>query len=301
MTTCVLSITILTYNSGEFIDELLESLYLQGNKKVQLVISDDFSTDKTVEKIKNWLMKLDGLFFEIIFLENFKNVGVVENKIRTFSYLKGEWHKGIAGDDKLHNNAMNSLLEDCEKYKNSSIVIGKARIFGNSNNINAIIPRENLIGKLNSIKKIRNYLFEGYTFPAICFLVKTEIYYKNNLFKKARRNFEDIPFQLEALNQNINFTFSDKIYIDYRKHDKNLSQKKTNEILANSFFDYQRILLYYAFVSFKIKYIINSLWNLIMSWLIFRLGNKNKLCEALNNIRKKIQPKRFFNLLFKPF
>jgi glycosyltransferase involved in cell wall biosynthesis len=303
MITCNITLTILTYNSSVYINELLNSLTLQAATDIQLIISDDCSTDRTVEIIEKWILANKTLFFEIILITSAQNKGVVENKKGTFKYIKGEWTKGIAGDDILYPEAIKGIREDISKFKDSKIIVGKALMFENNSidTSKTLIPKSELTNKLTSSEKIKNYLFEGNTIPAITLLVKSDIFTQGNYFKHAKRNFEDLPFHLELVTNHIPFSFSENPYIIYRKHGSNLSSKNANQILSSSFVDYQLILLNYAFKNNKWIYYTNSSWNLILGFIILKCGNKGFLLKILNTFRRKLQPKRVKNMFFKPF
>ena len=303
MNSCFITLTILTYNSSLYIQELLNSLTIQAATDIQVIISDDCSTDKTVEIIEKWILENKTLFFEIILITSAQNKGVVENKKGTFEYIKGEWTKGIAGDDILYPKAIKGLREDISKFKDSKIIVGKALMFVNNSfdSSKKLIPRSEVTNKLTSSEKIINYLFEGNTIPAITLLVKSDIFIQGNYFKHAKRNFEDLPFHLELLTNHIQFSFSENPYIIYRKHGSNLSSKNTNQILSSSFVNYQTILLKYAWINNKWIYCLNSSWNLCIGFIIIKCGNQGFLLKILNTLRRKLQPKRAKNMFIKPF
>lgn len=69
------SVTVLmsTYNGEKYIDEQIQSVFMQENVSVKLLIRDDGSTDKTIEHIKFWQSK-----YPIDFL-NGKNMGYAKS------------------------------------------------------------------------------------------------------------------------------------------------------------------------------------------------------------------------------
>jgi alpha-1,3-rhamnosyltransferase len=303
MNNCTITLAILTFNSELFLTQLLESVSEQSAKDIQVIISDDCSTDTTIKIIREWELLNRHLFYEIVIVTHSVNTGIVENYKRAIKYIKGEWTKGIAGDDILYPGAIEGLREDIYKFKDSKIIIGKAQLVieGEKESPKIIIPKSEIINKLTSIEKIKNYLFEGNTIPAITLFVKSEIFTKGNYFKHAKRNFEDLPFHLELLTNNIQFSFSENPYIIYRKHGNNLSSKNANQILSSSFVDYQSVLLKYAWINNKWIYSINSFWNLVLGFIIVKCGNHGSLLKFLNTFRRKLQPKRAKNMFIKPF
>lgn len=298
---CLLTITILTFNSEKYISDTLLSVANQANKSLQLVISDDNSSDKTVGVIQSFLETYEKLFFEVVLLVNDENIGILGNKKRTFPHIKGKWVKGLAGDDMLEANAIKNMEEDMEEFKHHEVIVGQAQIFRNNQIENLSIPNRKVIHRLIDNTKIKNYLFEGYTIPAICLLVKSELLIKSDPFKNAKRNFEDVPFHLELLSNNVQFVFSNKQYILYRKHENNVSSKHKEDILSRHYIDYQKILLKYAIRDKRFLYTLNSFWNLAFGTMIIQFGNKGKFLSMLNWMRVKLQPKRMKNAFIAPF
>lgn len=302
MNNCLLTITVLTYNSEKYISEALNSLSTQETQDIQLIISDDFSTDNTCGIIDSWVAYNQGNFKEIIFLRSELNLGVTKNKLKTIPLIKGEWVKGLAGDDLFHENAIKNIKNDILKYSNSKIIVGSAEIFGEKFDKNLVLPRKKVIKKIE--KKIENqliYLFEGYTYPAIAFLVRREVLSAENTFDLNYKNMEDIPFHFKQLLNGNKFVFSDAIYIKYRKHKSNLSTPQKGKIISEYQYQYYKVLKDYALKYKSIKYAVNSFWNMVFTKLIYVLGNKGWWCKYLDFIRRKCQPKKVYNIFKSPF
>ncbi len=296
MSACFLTITVLTYNSEKYVLETLESISKQARKDIQIVISDDCSEDKTVDIIKEWISENDSKFMEVTLLTAIENQGVVKNKQKTFSYIKGHYLKGLAGDDKLAENAIEYIKKDISNFPESEIILGKVNWFGENINPNTIIIRNEITQKLDSINHQIEYLLNGYHYPAIGFLYKTSFITQAGLFDERFKNMEDIGLHLRFLTEKKQIQFSDNIYVFYRKHNKNLSTLKSNEVLSAIQIDYLNVILEFSKKYGKRKYILNTKWNLFLSKLIFRFGNKGFLCKQINKIRTTFQPKKIYNL-----
>lgn len=298
---CFLTITVVTYNSEVFIDETLASISQQCSLDIQIILADDASTDNTLFKLKKWKTLNESNFHEILLLESQTNRGVVENFSRTFIKAKGSWIKAIAGDDLFYTDAIKSMRSDASKNPKNSIIIGKAKLFGNEKIENVIIPRHERIKNLKTINQCKKYIFEGKIFPGVSFMIQTKVLREIDVFKYAKGQIEDIPFQLELLTNGYHFKFSEHIYIKYRQHEKSVSSKHDYETLSKIYLEYQRILLTYAFRNIKVIYILNASWNLFFGQIIFLLGNKGAFCSLIEKIKRKLQPKRFFNMLSRLF
>ena len=294
---CFLTITVITYNSEAFIDETLESISQQCSLDIQIILADDASTDNTLFKLKNWKTRNEVNFNEILLLESKKNRGIIENYRRTFDNTKGIWLKAIAGDDLFYSTAIKSMRSDANKNPKNPIIIGKAKLFGNQINKDVILPKHERIKNLKTINQCKKYIFEGKIFPGVSFMIQTKVLREIDVFKYAKGQIEDIPFQLELLTNGYHFKFSEHIYIKYRQHEKSVSSKHDYETLSKIYLEYQRILLTYAFRNIKVIYILNASWNLFFGQIIFLLGNKGAFCSLIEKIKRKLQPKRFFNMI----
>jgi len=236
-------------------------------------------------------------FNEILLLESKKNRGIIENYRRTFDNTKGIWLKAIAGDDLFYRTAIKSMKSDANKNPKNPIIIGKAKLIGNQINKDVILPKHERIKNLKTINQCKKYIFEGKIFPGVSFMIQTKVLREIDVFKYAKGQIEDIPFQLELLTNGYHFKFSEHIYIKYRQHEKSVSSKHDYETLSKIYLEYQRILLTYAFRNIKVIYILNASWNLFFGQIIFLLGNKGAFCSLIEKIKRKLQPKRFFNMI----
>ena len=54
---------------------------------------------------------------------------------------------------------------DAKTCLETSVIIGKAKLFGQNLKKMQSIPREKLVKNLNTINQFKKYIFEGYTFP----------------------------------------------------------------------------------------------------------------------------------------
>lgn len=95
---------VLAYNHEKYIAEHLESIkYLvetYGSEiDVDIIINDDFSSDKTVEIINFWISRNSNLFREVVTLFNEKNLGTCASVLNMLGRVKTDSLKLTAGDD----------------------------------------------------------------------------------------------------------------------------------------------------------------------------------------------------------
>lgn len=97
----LISLCIITYNSSKTLVETLESAKAQTYKNIELIVSDDCSTDDTIDIARKWLVTNDSYFKHTAIITTPHNMGVAGNDNNAIRHAQGEWVKCIAGDDIL--------------------------------------------------------------------------------------------------------------------------------------------------------------------------------------------------------
>lgn len=120
----LVSIMVLTYNHQEYIRDCLESIYDQTYKNIELIITDNASTDDTVTIIEDMLPKLELRFTHVEFEVNKSNVGIVAGINQAAKKLNGEYIKDFSGDDILMNDAIEKLVTFMEYNPEIDMVVG---------------------------------------------------------------------------------------------------------------------------------------------------------------------------------
>ena len=98
------SFCILAFNHEDYIKEHLNSILFQvvnygQNIEIDLIITDDFSSDKTVDLIDDFININSSYFSSISFIKNKINKGTAKCVLILESYLKTNAFKITAGDD----------------------------------------------------------------------------------------------------------------------------------------------------------------------------------------------------------
>ena len=127
----LVSVPVATYNSVDFIIETLESIYNQTYKEIELLISDDFSTDGTIEKVDEWIKqeRVINRFVRIEFIKVPANTGISANCNRFIKACKSDWIKMIAGDDILLPNCIEDNMKFIAENPEAQIVFSQVRLY----------------------------------------------------------------------------------------------------------------------------------------------------------------------------
>lgn len=116
ITTPLLSICVATYNRANYLEECLQSIKIQIensslNNEVEIVVSDNASTDNTAEIVK----KYKNHFKNFIFIENKKNLGVDVNTVTVIKNATGKYSWLFADDDLIVNGAIETVFNKLKK------------------------------------------------------------------------------------------------------------------------------------------------------------------------------------------
>ena len=94
----LVSILLLTYNQERFVREAIQSALYQTYKPLEVILSDDCSTDRTFEIIEEEASVYSGPH-KIIINRNLKNIGLAGNLNRAWELSSGQLIVAHAGDD----------------------------------------------------------------------------------------------------------------------------------------------------------------------------------------------------------
>src|SRR5690554_2979388 len=96
MTDPTISVMVPCYNARGFLAECLDSIIAQGRDDMQIVISDDCSTDGTQEVLRQYEARYPCL---IRAFYNPQNLGITRNCNQALMACKGRYISLFAGDD----------------------------------------------------------------------------------------------------------------------------------------------------------------------------------------------------------
>lgn len=109
--TPLVSVCIFAYNHENYIKEALEGAISQTYENIEIIVSDDNSTDKTFDKIKTFCETYKGKH-KITINKNKENLGIIRhfNKL-IFELAHGEYVFLCAGDDISLPNRVSDSME----------------------------------------------------------------------------------------------------------------------------------------------------------------------------------------------
>jgi glycosyltransferase involved in cell wall biosynthesis len=101
----LISIAMATYNGEKYLEEQLDSIYAQTYKNIEVIVTDDCSTDGTIEILEQYAQD-QGLKYYI----NTENLGFVKNFEKAISFCSGEYIALSDQDDIWEREKLETLL-----------------------------------------------------------------------------------------------------------------------------------------------------------------------------------------------
>lgn len=124
----ILSICIPTYNRADYITKLLNSIIIQDPKNIEIIISDNASTDNTQELLQEFIKKFPWLKYS----RSDKNIGFDGNMKKIIELASGKYCWTVGSDDMLEINSISVIINYIQKFSPDIILFNKIDIDLNS-------------------------------------------------------------------------------------------------------------------------------------------------------------------------
>jgi len=236
----LVSVIVVTYNSGKFVTETLESIKNQSYQNIELIITDDSSTDDTLSLCKVWIDNNTKRFNRVCLLTNPINTGISPNCNRGLFESRGDWVKLIAGDDILLPDCIKKNIDHIPK-SNSNIAVLNSNMSIYRHNFESssfirIADRSKHIFNNRYIypKEQLAFLVRGYGLLAPTSFFKRDIIVNLGGFDETLP-YEDGPMWVKLASNGYNLFYFNDVTVSYRFYDS-YSNKKKESLLFNEMF-----------------------------------------------------------------
>ncbi|MDP3190360.1 glycosyltransferase [Rhodoferax sp.] len=221
----LVTFALFSYNQEMYIREAVESALAQTYEPLEIIISDDCSTDRTFDIIQEVVRSYRG-YHRVVTVKNEENLGVLTHVLRRGSEALGEFIIMAAGDDISLPNRTTIIVERFLQ-NNEALCI--------TSDYDLIDPASNLVGQnlkhalLTNNGKVANNFLNNILFPYTVIQGSTAAY-RRNLYHQALPPFE-LPF---AEDNYFNFLIYllggyveqvDQTLVKYRIHPNALSNR----------------------------------------------------------------------------
>lgn len=257
----LVSICIISYNSAKTIIETIDSVAAQIYKNIEIIVSDDCSTDNTVELCLEWKRENLGVSMQIVTTD--KNTGVSGNLNRGFRAARGEWIKLMAADDLLFDYSIQRYL-DYAINNNKEVMVARLHFFGdNQENIRAKKPYyDNYFNKYSILPPKERYklILTDCVLPMPGFFISARLLEKIGYINDRYQFAEEWPTYLTLFEHGYDIPYVDQELVKYRCEGNSLGSNEDNKVNIRVFRDAVK-----SFCEFRRPLMLkNGLW--LQAW-----------------------------------
>ncbi len=237
----LITVGVIAYNSSEYILDLLESIKTQTYQNIELIVSDDKSTDNTVAICNDWIAQNKDRFVrsEVIVPEH--NTGTAGNYNRALFAANGEWMKFIDGDDILFPNCLEDNVDFVTKHPEAKVVFSDILYFEDAKNPSKkhfVSNEEKKMFEKDVSEQFRAVLKKNHIPPSSSFMSVAVL--KANPYQEEYGVVEDAPKWVDLTRKGYKFYYFDKVTTGYRECYSATRQNKRffSPLLVESFYKY---------------------------------------------------------------
>jgi len=291
----VVSVIVVTYNSSPFIIETLSSVSNQTWKEIELIITDDFSSDDTVDICRRWLNQNSHFFVKATLLHSGINTGVSANANRGLKAAQGDWVKFLGGDDTLKPGCIEENMFWIASYPEIRALFSRIDIYSNIFEAHTLLETT----KNDSLdpKSIMNSGRSAYSQYKML-LVADRIHYTPSVFLHREtlnsvggfderfKMIEDYPLWLNLTKNGHKLHFMDTVTVNYRQHSKAINNTGRSYLINPNYFISEafRKVYTYPYLPLDIKLYQKYYWVVSQIFRWDWLNRNRKLNRVLLNV-----------------
>lgn len=230
------SVVIVSYNQKPFIAKAIEGAVSQKYENLEVVVSDDGSTDGTADVIAEWQSRYPG---RIIALLNKSNAGVTRNFNRALQACTGDFITFLGGDDVMLPGKIEAQVRWFMKDVRRALCGHQIEFIDKHGTVSI----NTLPSKLESGVGPENFIRHGAQLPGQSIMVRSSCVPKHG-FDVAIQIASDLLFWIEVLSLGGEYGYVDDVFVQYRDHENNVS-KQYSEMLVDAENTYKIIVARY--------------------------------------------------------
>ena len=287
----LVSIIVITYNSSPYVLETLESTYRQTYPDLELIVSDDCSTDNTFALCQKWVSAHASRFRRAICTQTPRNLGICGNYNHALTHATGEWVKFIAGDDILLGNCIQAMANHITKGI-PLYFSGTEHISASGEHINhSLTPLPNLC---NPMRQLRQLLRYRYCLEGCTLFVSRAHAIAMGGFDMTYPMVEDYPFIVKTLSSGKRIFTIPQPLVKWRNHANGVSSANRFGFMDSCSLAYTDSMKRYAI---KLCLPLHLYHCLLNDWIVLHHHHKHARllgyllrCIDLVQLKRKIFP-----------
>jgi glycosyltransferase involved in cell wall biosynthesis len=131
----LVSVLVPSYNHQKYVIECLESIKNSNYQRLELILSDDCSSDATHELAERWVQQNVGRFERATAVRQPRNLGIVKNLQFLFDNSQGKYLAFLASDDMLTGSGIKDRLNVLETNDNLDAIFGNCQVISESGEV----------------------------------------------------------------------------------------------------------------------------------------------------------------------
>lgn len=224
----LVTILVVTYNSSRYILETLKSAKYQTYQNIELIVTDDNSSDETIYICRKWIEENKLRFVRTEIVTANKNMGIPANINRGVNISNGLWIKCIAGDDLLAENCLTELIFYISTQQEDIRILSSdyIKFYGTSIKDGEITKNPNtwFCSRKSSAKDQYEMLLRFNRVFASTVIIKRDLLISVDGFDERFKLLEDWPLWVKITYAGYKIYHLNKALVFYRLHENNLSQ-----------------------------------------------------------------------------
>lgn len=231
----LVTIGVLTYNSADTVIDTLESARQQDYMNIELIISDDASSDDTVSICRLWLEQNSDSFVRTKIITVNTNTGTCANCNRLLECCNGEWIQMIAGDDIFLPQSISTRIKYAVAHPDAEWLFSKVHTYLDTfDEKNLLLWKEDILytRKWRSFFDLSNKE-QLWIQARVNMLAPPSNFFKVDLLKRMggyeEKYFiiEDAPMNFKLFHEGVRCHFIDEFTVGYRIGVSNVCSNKT--------------------------------------------------------------------------
>lgn len=300
----IVTVGVCAYNSADTIVETLESIKKQTYPNIELIISDDSSSDTTVDICKKWLNNNASNFVNTKLIEVKQNTGTAGNANRILTKANGLWLKLIGADDILPANSISDYISYSIQHTNMMAAFADELDFldnfeGKPIEYHSLDLKNSVFGK-NATAKWQYKVFSKRILGlGPTFFAKTELLKEMGGYDERFPLIEDTPLMIKITKSGTLIHHIPKPLVYYRIRSNSVSHSSEKKAILSK-------CTILAIKEYKLLYFKENqswLWKLLLSYsiwlnlLIVKCGNRadSQICKVIFFIKKLTDPMDWYS------
>lgn len=275
----LVSVVVVSYHSQDTILETLDSIYAQTYENIELIVSDDCSTDNTVDVVREWARTHADRFAAFHIHTKEKNLGVPGNLNAGIRLSSGKYIKDLAADDLLLPTCIEQYVTYCEANGWNNIcarvkpfcVKDGEKIDGSPIDLDADFFEK------TPEEQYKDMLVDNRVFSPT-FFVTRELIDAMGLYDPRYRFMEDYPMYTNIVKAGHQLHFLDEYTVEYRLSESSLSNAVGGRAIHPGYHKNLRMFFWSERFSGLLKYkklkrLLSEMRVLLCNDIIILLGN----------------------------